>query len=41
MSGGGIGLHWDDIDDDISVPALLKGSLVKLKPRSRKKSRTA
>jgi hypothetical protein len=26
MSGGGTGLHWDDIDEDISVPALLAGA---------------
>ena len=25
ISGGGTGLHWDDIDEDISVPALLAG----------------
>lgn len=25
ISGGGIGLHWDDLDEDISVPALLAG----------------
>ena len=25
LSGGGTGLHWDDIDEDISVPALLIG----------------
>jgi len=25
MSGGGTGLHWDQIDEDISVPALLAG----------------
>lgn len=25
MSGGGTGLHWDDLDEDISVPALLMG----------------
>jgi len=24
-SGGGAGLHWDDLDEDISVPALLMG----------------
>jgi hypothetical protein len=24
-SGGGTGLHWDDLDEDISVPALLMG----------------
>jgi hypothetical protein len=26
ISGGGTGLHWDDLDEDISVPALLMGS---------------
>lgn len=25
ISGGGTGLHWEDIDEDISVKALLKG----------------
>jgi len=25
ISGGGIGLHWDDVDEDISVPSLLAG----------------
>jgi len=25
MTGGGTGLHWDDLDEDISVPALLMG----------------
>ena len=25
ISGGGTGLHWDDIDEDISVSALLFG----------------
>ena len=25
VSGGGVGLHWDDLDEDISVPALLAG----------------
>ena len=25
MSGGGTGLHWDDLDEDISVPGLLAG----------------
>ena len=23
ISGGGLGLHWDELDEDISVPALL------------------
>lgn len=25
ISGGGIGLHWDDLDEDISVKGLLSG----------------
>jgi hypothetical protein len=25
ISGGGTGLHWDDLDEDISVPSLLLG----------------
>lgn len=25
INGGGTGLHWDDIDEDISVPNLLVG----------------
>jgi hypothetical protein len=25
ISGGGTGLHWDEIDEDISVPNLLIG----------------
>jgi hypothetical protein len=25
ISGGGTGLHWDKIDEDISVPGLLLG----------------
>ncbi|MEI6634883.1 MAG: DUF2442 domain-containing protein [Chlamydiota bacterium] len=25
ISGGGTGLHWNDLDEDISVPALLMG----------------
>lgn len=25
VSGGGTGLHWDDLDEDIAVPALLLG----------------
>lgn len=26
LSGAGLGIHWDEIDEDISVPALLSGS---------------
>lgn len=25
ISGGGTGLHWNELDEDISVPALLMG----------------
>ncbi len=25
--GGGVGLHWDELDEDISVPALLAGKV--------------
>jgi len=25
ISGGGRGIHWDQLDEDISVPALLAG----------------
>lgn len=25
LIGGGIGLHWPDVDEDLSVPALLAG----------------
>lgn len=27
ISGGGRGLHWDDLDEDILVPALLAGKV--------------
>jgi len=25
ISGGGTGIHWDELDEDISVPGLLMG----------------
>ncbi|MBI5243015.1 MAG: DUF2442 domain-containing protein [Elusimicrobia bacterium] len=25
LSGGGLGIHWDALDEDISVPGLLAG----------------
>ena len=25
LSGGGTGIHWEDLDEDISVPSLLAG----------------
>lgn len=27
ISGGGVGLHWDELDEDISVPSLLNGNM--------------
>lgn len=27
ISGGGAGLHWEELDEDISVPALLMGRM--------------
>ncbi len=24
LVGGGLGIHWDEIDEDVSVPALMK-----------------
>lgn len=38
ISGGGIGLHWDHLDEDISVAALLLGQVdrtVNIKDRSK------
>lgn len=29
ISGGGIGLHWDELDEDIHVPGLLLGHYAK------------
>jgi hypothetical protein len=26
LSGGGVGIHWDDLDEDITVEGLLMGS---------------
>jgi Protein of unknown function (DUF2442) len=40
ISGGGIGLHWESIDEDISVPALLQGMVDKT-TRPSKKSKSA
>ncbi len=33
ISGGGVGLHWDDIDEDIYVEGLLLGIKDRTKPR--------
>ena len=26
LSGGGTGIHWDELDEDLSVPGLLMGN---------------
>ena len=36
ISGGGIGLHWEDIDEDISVRGLVMGVGDRTKPRERR-----
>ena len=41
ISGGGIGLHWDQIDEDISVPALLMGKIDRAVNLTSKKKRAA
>ena len=43
ISGGGIGIHWEALDEDISLPALLMGigdRTVKRQGRTRKKEGT-
>lgn len=37
ISGGGRGLHWDSIDEDISVPALLAGKVDRAVQLSKRK----
>lgn len=32
ISGGGIGLHWDELDEDISVEYLLLGVMDRTRP---------
>lgn len=41
ISGGGIGLHWELIDEDISVPALLQGKVDRTVKLSRGSKRVA
>lgn len=37
ISGGGTGLHWDEIDEDISVKNLILGVGDRTNPATRKK----
>lgn len=41
ISGGGIGLHWEGLNEDISVPALLMGKMDQTVRVSRKNKRAA
>jgi len=41
ISGGGIGLHWDDLNEDISVPGLLMGQVDNSKQAVKIKRRAA
>lgn len=36
LSGGGIGIHWDELDEDISVAGLLLGLGDQTKPQEHK-----
>lgn len=40
ISGGGTGLHWDDLDEDISVAGLLLGvgDRTRIDPAAKKKA---
>ena len=40
ISGGGIGLHWEDIDEDICVKSLVMGVNDRTKPGKHTRSRT-
>ena len=41
ISGGGVGLHWDSLDEDISVPALLTGHVDRTTKVEKKSKRVA
>lgn len=41
ISGGGMGLHWDELDEDISVPALLMGKVDRSVQKSRRRKHAA
>ncbi len=40
ISGGGTGLHWEDVDEDICVKSLVMGVGDRTKPRSFHRSAT-
>ena len=33
ISGGGVGLHWEELDEDISVECLLMGMVDRTRPQ--------
>ncbi len=35
ISGGGYGLHWEDVDEDLSTEGLLRGAPVPRQPLAR------
>jgi hypothetical protein len=41
ISGGGIGLHWESLDEDISVPALLLGEVARTRKNNKSTNRVA
>jgi hypothetical protein len=41
ISGGGIGLHWDELNEDISVPALLQGRVDRTLKSDKRSKRAA
>jgi len=41
ISGGGIGLHWEALDEDISVPLLLAGHVDRTVKAPARKKRVA
>jgi hypothetical protein len=41
ISGGGVGLHWDSLDEDISVPELLRGRVDQTRSSARRSKKAA
>ena len=41
ISGGGIGLHWDELNEDISVRGLLQGRVDRTLKSSKRSKRAA
>ena len=41
IAGGGYGLHWPDVDEDLSTEGLLRGAPAPRQPSPRKEARGA